>query len=297
MKKKISILGLLLVFAFSFTSIYASTTTYTRSESNLASELKPEIKITEKVVKAAMSTPKVNAKEKVYDFGNLIDDSKEQQLYSAISEYISKYNFDMAVVTIDDNNKKSAMEYADDFYDYNDFGIGTDYSGILFLIDMDNRKMWISTTGKAIKMYTDYRIDKILDETYVQIKKENYYKTAKAFIDEAAKWAEKGYPTANEASDVQFSFFPTLIFSGVFALIFMLIFIGINKKKHTTIAKATEAKEYLVKNSFVVTNQNNVFLRTRTIKTYCPPSSSSGGGSSTHSGSSGFSHGGGGRSF
>ena len=130
------------------------------------------------------------------------------------------------------------------------------------------------------------------------IKLEDYYATAKAFIDEAAKWAEKGYPDPKEANDVEFSLFPTLIFSGVFALIFMLIFIGINKKKHTTIAKATQAREYLVKNSFVLTAQNNVFLRTRTVKTYCPPSSSSSGGhSSTHSGSSGISHGGGGRHF
>ena len=297
MKKKIGILSLILVFIFSFTSIYASTKTYERDENNL--ELKSVITVTDRVKKAAMATPKVDEKEKVYDFGNLISDSDEQKLYSLISKYISTYNFDMAVVTISDNNKSNAMNYADDFYDYNDFGIGTDYSGILFLIDMDTREMWISTTGKAIRMYTDYRIDKILDECYYEIKKENYYETAKAFIDEASRWAEKGYPAANEANDVEFEFFPTLIFSGVFALIFMLIFIGINKKKHTTIAKATEAKQYLVKNSFIITNKNDRFLRTRTVKHYCPPSSSSGGGggSSTHSGSSGISHGGGGRHF
>ena len=33
----------------------------------------------------------------------------------------------------------------------------------MFLIDMQKRKMWISTTGSAIEIYNDVRIDKILE--------------------------------------------------------------------------------------------------------------------------------------
>lgn len=272
--------------------IYGSTKTYERTVENLG--ISDDIKITQTVIRAALKTPKVDASEKIYDFANLFTDVEEELLYDDVLEFISKHNLDMAIVTIDDNNKYSAMEYADDFYDYNDFGIGSDHSGLLFLIDMDTREMWISTTGNAIAMYTDYRIDNILDECYNYISNKNYYKTADAFIETADKYANKGIPTRNE---IEVEFVPVLFIGGFFSLIFSIIFVSINKSKHTTIRKATEAEHYLVKNSFNVTDKKDVFISTHTNKIYDPPSSSSGGGSSTHHSSSGRSHGGGGRRF
>ena len=47
------------------------------------------------------------------------------------------------------------QDYADDFFDYNDYGMGEDKSGILFLITMSERKWCISTHGEAIQIFTD----------------------------------------------------------------------------------------------------------------------------------------------
>ena len=139
---KRSILKLTFIFIltliFSFTvKVFASTNTFPRTEENLG--IRDSINVTDTVKRAALSTPKVDEKEKVYDFANLLTDEEEKKLYNSINEYIEKYDMDMAVVTIDKNNKASAMDYADDFYDYNNFGIGSTHDGLLFLIDMDTR--------------------------------------------------------------------------------------------------------------------------------------------------------------
>ena len=43
-----------------------------------------------------------------------------------------------SIVVITSNlNGFSLSNYAYNFYDYNDFGIGSSYDGVLFLIDMD----------------------------------------------------------------------------------------------------------------------------------------------------------------
>lgn len=278
--------------------VYGSVKTYERTVDNLG--ISDDIEQTRTVINAALKTPKVDASEKIYDFADLLDEVEEEMLYDDVMDFILEHNMDMAIVTIDDNNKYAAMKYADDFYDYNDFGIGSDHTGVLFLIDMDTREMWISTTGDAIFMYTDARIDNILDECYYYISDEDYYETADAFISEANRYANKGVPSGVEVDiDSGIEFFQVIGVGAFFCFIFSLIFVFINKAKHTTIHKATEAGHYLVKNSFVVTDSKDVFVSTHTNKIYDPPSSSSSGGgrSSTHRSSSGRSHGGGGRRF
>lgn len=302
--KKYFVLVLMMTVIFN-TSVFASTNTYTRTENDL--KINSSIKVTESVKKAALATPKVDASEKVYDFAGLLTDSEELNLYNKIMTFINTYNMDMAVVTINTNSKASAMAYADDFYDYNDFGLGSTFDGLLFLIDMDNREMWISTTGEAIIMYDDYRIDKILDETYNYISSKKYYKCAEAFVEKASTYASSGTPSSNSnykidenGNYVRINSKNTFPIFGIlaFSLIVSSIFIGISCSRHKTIKKATQAKHYLVKDSFKLTENEDRFITTHTSKVYDPPSSSrSGGGSSTHHSSSGRSHGGGGRKF
>jgi len=253
--------------------------------------------------------PKVDENEKVYDFADLFTDTEESLLYDEITDFIFESNLDMAVVTIDDNPKNSAMNYADDFYDYNKFGIGSTYDGLLFLIDMDTREMWISTTGTAQVIYDNNRINRILNDAYYKIVDEDYYACASKFVEKSQYYFGLGIPSSNknaginengdyiynfEGSALHFNemFLPL----GAFSLIVALIIVFIMKGRHKTIKKATTAWSYM--HSPSITYREDTFLTTNTVRTYIPPSnSSSGGGSSTHRGSSGRSHGGGGRRF
>lgn len=310
MKKKILYLSFItFLFALLTANVFASTNTDTRTEDDL--KIRDSITVTSAVKKAALATPKVDSSEKVYDFAELLTEDEEQKLYDMITTYIDTYDMDMAVVTINTNNKSSSMAYADDFYDYNDFGKGSTYDGVLFLIDMDNRNMWISTTGEAIRMYDDARIDKILDDTYYYISSKDYYNCARAFVSKASSYAAAGIPSSNRNTHIDANgnyvveeatvSIPVRVFGTlIFGAICSGIFVAIKCSKHKTIRRATEARQYLVNDSFKLNVNEDNFVNTYTSKVYDPPSSSSsggGGGSSTHTSSSGSSHGGGGRSF
>lgn len=240
-------------------------------------------------------TPSADNTLKIYDYAKLIPDDKEKEIYNMIKKFISKYNMDMAIVTINENPKSSSMGYADDFYDYNDFGVGVNKNGLLFLIDMDNRKMWISTTGKAIEIYNDKRIDAILDYTYDKISKKDYSECAEQFIKYATYFAKKGRNGGDTIISTSKMIKSSLICSSIATAIFIIIGVCSHRKPQ----KNREASKYISK-QLKLTEQTDQFLDKHVSQTRRVESSSSSGessGSSTHSGSSGTSHGGGGRSF
>ena len=284
MKRKIlNIVIVLFVIISLFQFSCTSTQTLERPDDNLG--ITKNIDITSSRKSIIKNTPYVDADEKIYDFADLFTNSEEEKLYKNVKAFIEKNNIDMAIVTIDYNNKNSSMAYADDFYDYNDFGIGKNYDGILFLIDMDNRKMWISTTGSAIQTF-ESDINSILDDCYSYISNEKYFDCANTFINSAQ----------NTITSAKFmGWVIGFVIAIIVSLLIPTIFCLVNKAKHKAIKLATHADTYLDKNSITITNSNDIFVRTHTSRVAKASSSSSGGRS--HSGSSGISHGGGGRSF
>lgn len=239
---------------------------------------------------------------KIYDYRDLLTDNEEQLLKDKIDTFINTYNMDMVLVTVDSHNSSSTMEYADDFYDYNGFGIGTHHDGLIFVIDNNFSKenLWISTTGEAIRMYDDLRIDKILDAVYDEY---DYYELFNKYIDECSYYASMGIPSSNkntyinEHGDIvyqrHFPYLVSIIISSIISTIVLLVLIHKNKM----VREATDANTYVDKDNVKITERNDQFITTHTTRVRINTSSGGGiGGSSTHSGSSGISHGGGGRS-
>lgn len=276
----------LFTFILSIIPVYASTNIYERTEDDLRVPSKVDLGVADK--SAIMSTPSVDASEKVYDFADLFTDSEEEKLYNEAKTFIDKYNMDFAIVTISKNNKSSEVSYSDDFYDYNDF----DSNGLLFLIDMDNRQIYMSTSGTAIKMYTDNRIDYLMDQVYKYMTDKEYYEGTSKYISFLSSLAAKGYPSSSESfvSNGQILLY-SLIASFVITLIVMIVLV----KKNKLVRKANEAKAYLIDDSVKVDVVEERLISTHTTRTKIEHDS--GGGSSTHSGSSGISHGGGGHGF
>lgn len=294
MNKKIKIvLGLaislvIIMFSNSYATskYYSDEATYTDDSSTYNSNT-----YTTNSQNAKANTPVVDATKKIYDYANLITKDEEEALYNKVQEFINKYDMDMAIVTINSNPKSSSMAYADDFYDYNNFGKGTNKTGLLFLIDMQNRNMWISTTGDAINIYTDSRINTILDYTYDKISNEDYNGCAEQFIDKASYFANKGLTGGSKVVTVPKMICNSLIFAGLVTIVFICIGLATHRKPK----KKKEASNYITQ-PLKLSNKLDTFLDKHVSKVKIETSSSS-GGSSTHSGSSGTSHGGGGRSF
>ncbi len=280
-------------FLFHITSVFASTNVYERSVDDY--RVADWVQVTDSNKDSILNTPSVDASEKVYDFANLLTDSEEKDIYYQVQDFIMEHDMDLAIVTIDSNNKRSQVEYADDFYDYNDFGIGSSRDGVLFLIDMQYRQIYMSTTGDAIQMYSDYRIDQIMNAIYQYMTDTDYFNGISNFIDELSYYASVGYPEMDEAS--RLSVGQCLKYGAIISAIatFIIMLVLVNKNK--LVRPATTAREYLDKESVVVNNYGDIFMGSNTVKHKIEHSSSSSGGSSTHSSSSGSSHGGGGHGF
>ena len=204
---------------------------------------------------------------------------------------------------IDDMYGGDLQDYADDFYDYNNFGINKSRDGVLFLIDMDTRQIHMTTTGQAIKMYDDKRIDDALDLVYQHMTDQEYYTGTIKFINRISEDANSGVPSSNKNMVIdkdgnvhiikRVNWFLLVIISLIVSIITIVILVAKNK----LVRKATTAEEYLDKDSVKINGQD-VFLSTHTTKHKIDHSSSGGsGGSSYHGGSSGMSHGGGSHGF
>ena len=130
----------------------------------------------------------------VFDEAGLFSAEEVQELETRIDEVRDSQDADLAVLTVEDAQGESAESYADDFYDSHGLGVGDDASGILLSIDMDNREIYVSTTGYAMKVLTDARVEKVLDAAYDSVADGNYAEGALGAIDSIENYLEMGVP-------------------------------------------------------------------------------------------------------
>ncbi len=239
----------------------------------------------------------------VIDNANLMTADEVIDLNEKANALSEEYKMDIVILTADNLEGKSTSEFADDYFDYSGFGVGANYDGILFLIDMDNRIPYISTTGIAIRYFTDQRIDSILDQSYDSgLPEGDYYGAAMGFLDGAEYYLERGIPSDqyNEPesipkenkltiTDIIVSLIGGLGVGGTFVLS--------TRSKYRFRKKANP---YSYKSNSIVnfhSNQDrliNSFTTHRIIPKPTNTTNSTSGRSTTHKSSSGRSHGGGG---
>lgn len=256
----------------------------------------------------------VSASEtRVYDDAGLFSAGQKAQLEQGISAMRSELNMDFVVVTTNDAGGKTATEYADDYYDNNGFGVGNDYSGVLFLIDMDNREAAISTTGRAINYLTDGRIENILDDAYEGLAEGDYAAAAKSFLAGAEKYIRAGVPNGQYQYDTETGKVTRyrsleigeIIFAAVASLLAAFLCCLFVWRKYRAKGKKN-AYPFREKSRLTLLRNEDVFLNKSVSSMVISTSSGSGGSrsgggsygrSSTHRSSSGRSHGGGSRKF
>lgn len=230
------------------------------------------------------------AGRRVFDAARLFTPEQNSALNGKTLELINKYQQDIVIVTTKNAQGKSAMAYADDYYDENGFGIGPDFDGLLLLIDMDNREIFITTTGKSIKIFSDARIERMLDHIFEPVSRNDYVGGANVFLKDTEYYLHK--------AEGVFFWSWELFGVGVFIV---LVFMGAMVAHHKGgLLSAPSAQVYINNETCSETTGEDVFLHTSTRRyAINRDSSSSGGsgGSSTRTSSSGRTHGGGGRRF
>lgn len=254
-------------------------------------------------VMAAGFVPPPRTLTRVEDEGNILSDTEEENLREKLDEISERHNVDVIVVTNYSLSGKSAMEFADDYFDYNGYGLGRNYDGVLLLLSMEARDWWISTHGYGVTAFTDYGIEYIGDEIVGNLSDGNYYNAFVQFGDLADEFIEQA--KTGEPFDVDNKKTNEITATALLGMSGLSVGAGGLAGKaytsslantHKTKRKQTTAEGYYLGIANFA-NTYDRFLNSNVTRSPIPKKSSSSGGSSTHTSSSGRSHGGGGGKF
>ena len=259
------------------------------------------------------------ADAQVVDDANLFSASEIDRMNEIIAQVEKEHQVDLAVLStydVPDDYSESMWkirDYADDYYDKNGFGMGEDFSGMLILLDMNNRAMWLSTGGVMMEYITDSREEAILDDAYAYLSRGDYGDAMIAALNRTARYMDQGRAEGtflyDEATGRRLSGVYNALTSGevgvaacvggAAALVFFLTVSG-----SYNLAGSTYSYDRGANASLRLTRDDEVFVRqfsTRRPRNTGshggPGGGSRSGGSGVHRSSSGRSHGGGGRRF
>ena len=233
----------------------------------------------------------------IYDEANLLSEDEEASLMTQLEKYSSKYSADIAIVTTNDAGGMSSQAYADAYAEKIGQSMsGDEYPGILFLIDMDNRQIYMATQGRAMNYYDDYRISKVLDNCYNHITDGDYKGTCEAFLKGVRDYM--GRSTSKSARMDAFGVLIRLLIAMAIGAVatFAMVF---RRGGHVT----TNSRTYFDASASHLDAKEDRFMnRTVTRRQIEKPKGGGGGhggsgGGGIHTSSGGGTHGGGGRSF
>ena len=254
---------------------------------------------------------------RVADIADLLTDDEEDSLAYTIADIAEDFDFDVVILTVDGLDGKTPEAYADDFFDYGGYGVGTSHDGVLFMFNVGDRDWWVSTTGYGIAAFTDYGIDYVYNEIAKEyIAYGDYAEGFEACLDTTKDFLRAandgtaydvgntymGYEMYSSSSSSSSNDEPELIVKKVLislgvSVVIAWAIVSMMKKSMKTVHMQPMAGTYVKNGSFILSQQSDVFLYSHVSQVVRQTSSGSGGGgggSSTHFGSSGISHGGGG---
>lgn len=302
MKKLLNVIILILLFV----GISVNAGTDTKDRNTLPNYgVNKNWKITESNKYEILRTYAVDASEKIYDFSDILTNQEEKQLKEKIDTFIKKYKTDVVILTDDLRYSKDYENenFAVNFYDYNDFGMDFNNSGIVLFRNTYSQDPYYNVYmfGDA-QLYISYeRAEATLDNVYDYLHNKDYLNGFSKFVDDLTMYYDHGIPKEMQKYEVDENGFLTRKYTipwfqaiGISLVItFIIMFILIKKNK--MVYEQTKANHYINKQTSNITNRRDVFLSTST-KSYVIDSgggSSGGGGSFRGSSGGGHSRGGG----
>lgn len=249
---------------------------------------------------------------RVFDYADLLTDEEEKELNDLCLEKEDALETELYILTTDDTKGKETVDYTDDFGDENAFGYDREYGNYMILcIDMDNRMVWLSTSGKAEEYFTEARIDALLDALYDDLSAGNYFETCYSYIRSGEKYLSEE-PEVNKVTtdpdrykDTIYKydteekpFYLSWYFRLVVSVAMGAVVVGIMSYRAGT--RMTANGNTYSRNGGHIYNRADTFIRRSTATRRIETNSGGGhggGGGGHHTSSGGHSHGGGGRSF
>ena len=239
------------------------------------------------------------------DSAEVLTEDEDNELEASLEELSLRQNFDVVIATIEslESVDYDSMEaYADDLYDFCQFGYGPDMDGVLLLVSVGDRKWHISTCGYGITAFTDAGIQYLGEQMTPFMADGDYAGAFRTFVqwsDTYIDAARAGHPydvknLPREPLSLMYLFLAVGI-----GIVLAWVVVHVMKSQLRSVAFQENAASYVREGSMNLTNSRELFLyrdvqRTKHVEA---KDSDSSGGSSTHTSSSGTTHGGGGGSF
>ena len=239
------------------------------------------------------------------DSAGVLTEDEDNELEDALEELSLRQSFDVTIATIEslESVDYDSMEaYADDLYDYCQFGYGPDMDGVLLLVSVGDRKWHISTCGYGITAFTDAGIQYLGEQMKPFMADGDYAGAFRTFV----QWSDTYIDAARAGRPYDVKTLPRdplspmyLVLAVGIGLVLAWVVVHVMKSQLRSVAFQENAASYVREGSMNLTNSRELFLyrdvqRTKHVE---EKDSDSSGGSSTHTSSSGTTHGGGGGSF
>ena len=231
---------------------------------------------------------------RMFDDAEVLTEDEDNELEDALEELSLRQSFDVTIATIESMESVGAdsmEQFADDLYDYCQYGYGPDMDGVLLLVSVGDRKWHISTCGYGITAFTDAGIQYLGQQMTPFMADGDYAGAFRTFV----QWSDTYIDAARAGHPYDVNLFLAL---GI-GLALAWVVVHVMKSQLRSVAFQENAASYVREGSMKLTNQRDLFLYRDVHRTERPKESSSSdsGGSSTHTSSSGTTHGGGGGSF
>ncbi|WP_279167101.1 TPM domain-containing protein [Thomasclavelia cocleata] len=272
----------------------------------------------------------VEPSRNIVDMANILNSEQTSQLEQKITQVINNCQMDVVILTTCLNNGKSMVDFADDYYDENDYGIDLRKSGLILVLSLQDNEWYISTSGAAIDTFSDWGIEYLGKVMKPSLVDRNFYQAFEDFVSYTEKFnvqavTNKPYDRYNQGDlpnldvdeevvfDNQDNSEPKtkmdsnkrILISLGAGLVIGFIISFIRMGKLNTKKSVKNANEYVKENSFKLTKSNDLYLYQTVTKRARPKyednnhstSSYHKTTSSTHRSSSGRTHGGGGGKF
>lgn len=249
------------------------------------------------------------------DDADILSEEEESYLLAEIEEFINKNGFDVVIHTTDSTQGKEVYEYADDFYDNGEYS----EDGLIFVISMEFRDYYTSTSGRFVDELPSYSIDQICESVVPCLSDGEYYKAFSVYLNnldnhinglsynDSFVFAGDYYVDDNNYEDEYYynntssssNLFTKELIVTAIAVLIAVIITSILKSKMNTAVKKHQADDYIVPGSFNVELSRDLFIGSYVTKRPLPKNNNSNNNRSggVRMSSGGVRHGGSGGKF
>lgn len=230
----------------------------------------------------------------ILDKAGYLTGEQKAELSQRLEKIREKYSFDVAFVSEKSLSAVDAQSSADDIYDYNGYGYGEDYDGILFYIAAAERKYHFSVCGSGEVIFNENGLKYLEKKIVPSLKEDDFYTAVKIYADCTEKLLEmaaEGKPFNKSQHSTKYIL---CVIAGACILPLLLAYFMMYKKlaEMKTAVKEDNAANYIKPGSMNLDFSRDIFLYSTVTKTEREKSDSG-----SHTSSSGRSHGGRGGSF